>query len=170
MRLSIAAWGLALALLFGAVIPAQAQICTKVCRERDDWGNCSFSTTTCADEPSSPLGDMEPILPLFPKSQPRAPAYGAIAYSRGSGSYGTSHNFNDRATAERTAQAYCLKYAKDCEAVVWFANNCGAVAADGPIVTWALGPSEAVAQRNALQQCGRNGGKACKPAAAICSR
>ncbi|WP_081615325.1 DUF4189 domain-containing protein [Rhizobium freirei] len=57
-----------------------------------------------------------------------AAQFGAIAYSRDTGSYGSSHNYSSRAGAEEEALSACSSYADDCRVVVYFRNACGALA------------------------------------------
>ncbi|MFS8048581.1 DUF4189 domain-containing protein [Rhizobium sp. BR 314] len=57
-----------------------------------------------------------------------AAEFGALAYSRSTGSYGSSHNYSTRADAEDEALSNCSSYADDCRIVVYFRNACGALA------------------------------------------
>lgn len=99
------------------------------------------------------------------------PSYGAIAYGRTSGAWGSSYQWNSQAKAESVALQNCQKYASDCEVMVWFHDECGAVAAgDGETAFWALGDGEGQARENAQSKCEQGGGKNCEVQAAQCSR
>jgi Domain of unknown function (DUF4189) len=66
------------------------------------------------------------------------PSYGAIAYGRTSGAWGSSDQWDSRVKAESTAMHNCQKHGDDCEVMVWFHDECGAVAAgDGETAFWA---------------------------------
>jgi len=99
------------------------------------------------------------------------PAYGAIAYGRTSGAWGSSYQWDSRAKAESSAMENCRKYGNDCEVMVWFHDECGAVAAgDDGAAFWALGDGEGQARENAVNKCVEGGGKNCEIEAAQCSR
>ncbi|MFJ6324634.1 MULTISPECIES: DUF4189 domain-containing protein [unclassified Rhizobium] len=86
-----------------------------------------------------------------------AAQFGAIAYSKSSGSYGSSHNYSTRADAEDEALSGCSSYADDCRVVVYFRNACGALAT-GNNHGYGYGWSErrARAQYTALSNCAAN--------------
>jgi serine/threonine-protein kinase len=44
----------------------------------------------------------------------------------------------------------------DCAVVVWFRNNCGALAEGDDAYGYAYGPNKADAQQLALEKCGEN--------------
>jgi hypothetical protein len=99
------------------------------------------------------------------------PSFGAIAYGRGSGAWGSSYQWDSREKAESTAMANCQKYAKDCEVMVWFSDQCGAVAAeDGGDAYWGLGDGEGAAREDAMNKCAKGGGRNCQVQASQCSR
>jgi hypothetical protein len=54
--------------------------------------------------------------------------------------------------------------------MAWFENECGAVAADGNIVTWGTASLRANAERRALLECQKAGGKKCAIEAWVCSK
>jgi hypothetical protein len=133
--------------------PARAQ-CTFGCN-RYDQGQC-VEYRQCSPGTSTP-------------SAPSA-SYGAIAYGRTSGSWGTSYQWGNQAKAENEAMRNCAQHGKDCEVMVWFERKCGAVAADGTTAYWALGNSEGQARADAQDQCVKGGGKACKVQVYQCSK
>ena len=99
------------------------------------------------------------------------PAYGAIAYGRTSGAWGSSYQWDSRAKAESTAMQNCKEHGDDCEVMVWFHDECGAVAAgDDGAAFWALGDGEGQARENAVNKCVEGGDKNCEIEAAQCSR
>jgi serine/threonine-protein kinase len=134
-----------------ASVAASAQFCSTTC-SRYEEGECVEHTKTCTN-PSAP-----------------SESYGAIAYSRTSGSYGTSYKWSSRAKAESVAMQNCAKYAKDCEATVWFNHKCGAVSADpGPTAFWGLGNTIGQARAVAQQECMKGGRKGCTVEVSACS-
>ena len=99
------------------------------------------------------------------------PSYGAIAYGRTSGAWGSSYQWDSQAKAESTAMQNCQKNGNDCEVMVWFHDECGAVAAgDGGTAFWGLGDGEGQAREDAVNKCVQGGGKNCEIEAAQCSR
>ena len=99
------------------------------------------------------------------------PSYGAIAYGKTSGAWGSSYSWPSQDKAESVAMQNCQKYANDCEIMVWFHDECGAVAADDDgNAYWGLGDGTGGAGENAMQKCGNGGGKNCQVQAAECSR
>ena len=98
--------------------------------------------------------------------------YGAIAYSRSTGAFGTSRQHRSRRIAERVAiQACRSRKADDCTASVFFFNRCGALAKsfDGAYGT-AHGRTAAIAQVRAHLHCSKFAKFACKTIATVCSR
>jgi len=86
-----------------------------------------------------------------------AAQFGAIAYSKNTGSYGSSHNYSSRSGAEEEALSGCSSYADDCRVVVYFRNACGALAVGsnrGYGYGWSAGRSQA--QDIALGNCEAN--------------
>lgn len=82
--------------------------------------------------------------------------YGAIAFSVSTGASGWSNNFSSVSEAQSAAVNSCDK--PDCQVVVWFKNNCGALAV-GKDNCWGTGwaDSRAEAERLALKTCGNYG-------------
>jgi hypothetical protein len=104
------------------------------------------------------------------KGQNADPAHGAIAYSRKDKLWGFTYDQNDRATAEKLALQYCVKQGgAKCLIEASFHNICGAIAADGDIVTWGTDGSRLGAQQRAEAACARVGGKKCEAQASVCS-
>lgn len=104
------------------------------------------------------------------KGQNPTPAYGAIAYSRKDKLWGFTYNQNDKATAEKLALQYCVKQGGGkCLIEASFHNICGAIAADGDIVTWGTDGTRLAAQQRAEAACARVGGKKCESQASVCS-
>ncbi len=102
----------------------------------------------------------------------KAPAasYGAIAYGRTSGAWGSSYHWGSQAEAESKAMQTCAKQGNDCEVVVWFDRKCGAVAAaEGAVAFWGLGDSDGQARADAQNKCEQGGGKDCRVQASECS-
>ena len=84
--------------------------------------------------------------------------YGAIAISRQTGSSGYSYNYSSAAAAEAQAVSNCG--VADCQAVVWFANGCGAVAqATDQSWGWGWGSSLYTAESYALAGTSGNGAR-----------
>ena len=135
-----------------ATTAAQAQFCSTTC-SRYEEGQCVEHTQTCTTTPSAP-----------------SDSYGAIAYSRTSGSWGYSYKWSSRAKAESVAMQTCAKYAKDCEVTVWYDRECGAVAADqGPTAFWGIGNTVSQARATALNECMKGGRKGCAVQVSQCS-
>ncbi len=104
------------------------------------------------------------------KGQNSPPAYGAIAYSRKDKLWGFSHDLSDQATAEKVALQYCVQQGgAQCRIEASFHNTCGAIAADGNIVTWGTSGTKLNAQQRAEAECAKVGGKRCESQASICS-
>ena len=96
-------------------------------------------------------------------------SYGAIAYSVRDEAYGYSDNFENQEKAESAALKYCSEHGSGCEVMVWFYNSCGAVAANGDTATWGQEASKMGAERQALDECKRAGGKNCEIKISHCS-
>ena len=62
-------------------------------------------------------------------------SYGAIAYSAKDEGAGWSYGFSDLSKAKKVAMDNCSHNGSACELWVWYANSCGAVAADGNLDT-----------------------------------
>jgi hypothetical protein len=96
-------------------------------------------------------------------------SYGAIAYSKKTKTCGWSYDWGSQQKAEQVAVDNCSKHGPGCEVIVWYANNCGAVAVDGTIVTWGTDWTKQRAGARALDQCKKTGGKKCELQTAQCS-
>jgi hypothetical protein len=97
-------------------------------------------------------------------------SWGAIAYSKTDKAAGWSFEQGDKATAEKSALQYCAKQGgAGCVVQASFNHACGAVAADGDIVTWGTDDTKVSAQQRALLECSRGGGKKCAVEASVCS-
>jgi hypothetical protein len=97
--------------------------------------------------------------------------WGAIAYSTPDHQAGWSFEFNTADAAKQRAMAHCAAAkGKACKIWAFFENECGAVAADGNIVTWGTAYLEANAKQRALQECRTAGGRNCVIEAWVCSR
>jgi len=96
--------------------------------------------------------------------------WGAIAYSTKDKGAGWSFGWNDLDKAKNEAMNRCSKQGSACQLWVWFDNSCGAVAADGAIVTWGTANAKADADQRALLECRKAGGKNCVVQASACSR
>jgi hypothetical protein len=97
-------------------------------------------------------------------------SYGAIAYSKKDQGVGWSYGWNEVSKAKKVALDNCSKHGSGCEIWVWYANSCGAVAADGKIVTWGSAAAKQSADQRALAECAKAGGKKCVIQASQCSR
>jgi hypothetical protein len=137
--------------LLWLVVTAQAQ-CSTVCSNYIE-GECSEHTTTCA------------------APAPARPNFGAIAYGRKSGAWGYSYDYDSQAQAEHAAMQNCAKNGDDCEVMVWYQRECGAVAsAAGDAAYWGVGDGTGDAGAKALASCKKDGGKNCKIEVEECSR
>lgn len=96
--------------------------------------------------------------------------WGAIAYSAKDKGFGWSNDFNNVEDAKKQAMSRCTKNGAACKLMAWFENECGAVAADGAIVTWGTAFLRENAQQRALQECRKAGGKKCAIEAWACSK
>jgi len=86
--------------------------------------------------------------------------YGAIAYDRASGSWGTSYNHSSQQAANDHAMRECGKYTSGCAvAVEFWGNFCGAYAT-GPGTTagWGTDTTRAAAEQRAVNACNSRGG------------
>jgi hypothetical protein len=72
--------------------------------------------------------------------------------------------------AKKQAMDRCAVHGSACKLWAYFENECGAVAADGKIVTWGTAYLKENAQRRALAECQKAGGKNCAIAAWACSK
>jgi hypothetical protein len=96
--------------------------------------------------------------------------WGAIAYSKKDKVSGWSFEQVDKATAEKIAVQYCTRSGGvKCSVEASFNHACGAVAADGDIVTWGTDATKLKAEQRSLAECSRAGGKKCAVEAWVCS-
>ena len=146
------ALGLLVALTLGG--RAQAQVCESSCSMYVE-GHCVQYTEHCTT----------------PEAPPK-PSFGAIAYGRSDGSWGSSYHWGSQEKAESVALDTCAKQgAKDCEIMVWFDRRCGAIAAgEDRVVVWGVAETEGQARGDAHAKCARAGNKACQMLASQCSR
>jgi hypothetical protein len=103
---------------------------------------------------------------------PPPPNFGAIAYGRESEAWGSSHGYDTQAQAEKVAKENCAKHGNDCQPIVWFKSQCGAVvvSANGSTVYWGLGGSAPLARKEALAKCAKDNGKDCEVKVSHCSK
>jgi hypothetical protein len=134
-------------------------------------GNCLYEceTSLCAD-----FGNHSDLCrELRAKCQAKCSNlkyWGAIAYSAKDKGAGWSFGWNDLDKAQKEAMDRCSKQGKTCKLWAWFDNSCGALAADGSIVTWGTAYAKANADQRALLECKKAGGKSCAIQASVCSR
>jgi hypothetical protein len=96
-------------------------------------------------------------------------SYGAIAYSAKDKGTGWSYGWEDQSRAEKEALKNCSDRGRACESIVWYYNGCGAVAADGKIVTWGRDSNKRRAEQTAMSECTKAGGKKCAIEVSQCS-
>lgn len=134
-------------------------------------GDCLYQCegSTCAD-----FGNHTDLCQeLRAKCQARCSGrrqWGAIAYSTPDEGAGWSFGFNDVDAAKKEALRRCALQGKACQLWAYFENECGAVAADGKIVTWGTAYLKENAQQRALLECRKAGGKNCTIEAWACSK
>jgi hypothetical protein len=96
--------------------------------------------------------------------------HGAIAYSRGSGAYGYAYDHDSETRAKRVALGQCARRAPDCQIVLTFIDQCGAIAETPKWeVSAGLGKTRKEAEERSLAACRAAGGKGCSVAAWTCS-
>jgi serine/threonine-protein kinase len=105
---------------------------------------------------------------LFPAAVLAADYFGAIAYSTRSGANGWAKDHPSREAAERAALAACSKHAKDCKAVLWFKNGCGALAVSAKAYGWGWGTTQALADGEAIKACAKHA-SGCKVKHQVCT-
>jgi len=91
--------------------------------------------------------------------------YGAIAYSKSTGSYGYSYDASSKESAFESAIDYCGK--SDCKAVLWVNDSCGALARKNnniSVIGTGWGSTRSAAIDSAHTTCG--GG--CKTVTSVC--
>jgi hypothetical protein len=97
-------------------------------------------------------------------------SWGAIAYSPKDKARGWSEGFADLSQAQQKALDTCSVRGAACKLWVWYNNGCGALAADGEIVTFGTAEVRANADQRALLECKKAGGKKCVVEVSQCSR
>ena len=96
--------------------------------------------------------------------------WGAIAYSAPDEKYGFAYEFNNVEAAKKEAMARCSRIGKACKLWIYYENECGAIAADGNIVTWGTAFLQANAEQRAMAECRKAGGKNCAIKIWSCSK
>lgn len=93
--------------------------------------------------------------------------FGAIAYSKSTGRFGSSWNQSNRFSAERSAMSSCGR--SDCRVLLWFQNGCGALAVNrNGGHAWNLGRSLYEAKLLTSNRCTSQYG-GCKLICSVCS-
>jgi Domain of unknown function (DUF4189) len=108
------------------------------------------------------------VLVLVSETCLAADYFGAIAYSTRSGANGWSKDHPSREAAEKAAVAACAKHAKDCRAVLWFKNGCGALAVSAKAYGWGWGTTQALADGEAIKACAKRA-KGCQVKHQVCT-
>jgi hypothetical protein len=96
--------------------------------------------------------------------------WGAIAYSTPDKQYGYAFDFNNVNDAKKQAMDRCSKTGRACKIWAYYENECGAIAADGNIVTWGTAFLRQNAEQRAMQECKKAGGRNCAIQAWSCSK
>jgi hypothetical protein len=81
--------------------------------------------------------------------------WGAIAYSFTTGRWGLVYDYPTQARAINSAVERCGT--RDCQAVVWFHNSCGAFARGRGAYGWGVDNTRAGAEERALAACRQRG-------------
>ena len=157
-------WSLLAALTIGNLLPSIAiadcfSDCMGNCwssRSDENVSYCSGTEARCESECRNSGG--------------RKKAYGAIAYSKNDGAFGYSDHWDDQATAEKNALEVCNTNGSGCETIVWFFDNCAAVAGSGQIVSFGQHYQENTAKKQALDACAKDGGTKCNLKVSHCSK
>jgi hypothetical protein len=126
---------------------------------------CEVKAWVCS-APNTNSGS--PSAPAAPR-QPKAIAWGAIAYSSGDMGAGWSQGKDDRASAEKEAMAACAQRGKACVLRSAFNKQCGALAADRDFTGVGTSTDQRAALQKALDECKKAGGTRCAPHIAFCS-
>jgi serine/threonine-protein kinase len=95
--------------------------------------------------------------------------YGAIAYSKSTGAWGTSIDFSDSQSATDEAIRKCGQ--PDCRWLTWFKNSCGALAKsnEGKLGYSYKYTKRAQAERAAIKACRDIGGTNCRTICWACT-
>jgi hypothetical protein len=134
-------------------------------------GDCLYDCegSTCADFSNKTDFCQE----LRAKCQARCSGrrwWGAIAYSARDKQSGSSYGLNDLRDAQKTALDRCSKSGSACKLWIWYENECGAIAADGNIVTWGTAYLRENAEQKAMLECKKAGGENCAIQIWACSK
>jgi hypothetical protein len=105
---------------------------------------------------------------ILPSVALAADYFGAIAYSPRSGADGWAKDHPSRKAAETAALSACNKHAKDCRAVLWFKNGCGAIAVSAKAYGWGWGTTQGLADTEAIKACSKHA-KGCKVTRQVCT-
>lgn len=81
--------------------------------------------------------------------------FGAIAFSPKTRAHGWAYDYTSRSEAQSRAMSECRRHAGDCVNAVWFRNACGALAVGPQAYGAGWGTNRKLAERSALQSCGR---------------
>jgi hypothetical protein len=152
---------LAVSLILRPTLTVASFDCVTDCMQRSGcWSGGSVSTPErCRDMPN--------LCNIQCRAQGK---WGAIAYSRTTGASGYSYGWSDEAKAKQVALANCTKNGAGCQLWATYENGCGAVAADGNIVTWGSASAKPTADQRALSECSKAGGRKCAIQVSQCSR
>ena len=129
----------------------------------------SQSSTPVTPAPDARPANAQPNKAELTNAQPanaQPERWGAIAYSTATGRYGLTYDFPTQAKAINASVVKCG--ARDCKAVVWFVNSCGAFAKGSGASGWGIGRTRADAEEKALAECRKHGG-ACRVVAWACT-
>ncbi len=100
----------------------------------------------------------------------RPDGWGAIAYSWKDKISGWSFALNSEGTAAQVAKKYCAnRGGANCILQATYYEACGAVAADGDLVAWGTESTKVQAEKRALLECAKIGGKKCVVEVSACS-
>lgn len=108
------------------------------------------------------------VLALLPGPALAQEYFGAIAYSRSDRAHGWAKDYASRGEAEKAAVANCEKHGRDCLAVLWFKNGCGALATGPKGAGWAWDEKQSVADRGAVAACAKHS-SACVVTQRVCT-
>lgn len=97
-----------------------------------------------------------------------ADQFGAIAYSTATSANGWAKDHASRQAAERAAVKGCSQHARDCKAVLWFKNGCGALAISAKAYGWGWGTTQKLADAEAIKACSKHA-KNCKVTQQVCT-
>jgi hypothetical protein len=133
----------------------------------DCTGGCSTTYAYCKTKYAECLGKCSSP---GANGNSGAKPWGAIAYSRRDKGAGWSHGWNSEAKAKKVAMDNCSQRGSGCEVWAVFAGECGALAVDGKIVTWGTAFAKQNADRRAVAECAKAGGRNCVLEVSHCSK